>query len=109
MICRPEEGTLLADRLPTERPATGSDAAPVELAKEPPFGFGGVIVTPASREIAAPDGSRQVLEPRVGGLHEDLGVVSRPAQDALNAQHLVTDGVAIPQGREYLMNRDSHP
>jgi DNA-binding winged helix-turn-helix (wHTH) protein len=65
MVCRPEEGTLLADRLPTERPATGPDAAPVELAKEPQFRLGGVTVTPTSREIASPDGSRQVLEPRV--------------------------------------------
>jgi len=56
---------LLAERLPTERPATGSDTAPVELAKERSFRLGEVIVRPASREIAAPDGSRQVLEPRV--------------------------------------------
>ena len=51
---------------------------------------------------------RQVFEPRIRGLDEDLRLVSGTAQHALDAQHFVTDGVAVAKGREHLMNRDSH-
>ena len=54
-------------------------------------------------QIAVVDG--QVLEPRIGGLDEDLRLVSGGAQHALDAQHLVTDGVAVAEGREHLMHR----
>ena len=50
----------------------------------------------------------QVFEPGIRGLDEDLRLVSGIAQHALDAQHFVTDGVAVAQGREHLMNRDSH-
>ena len=50
----------------------------------------------------------QVLEPRVRRLDEDLRLVSGIAQHALDAQHFVTDGVAVAKGREHLMNRDGH-
>ena len=51
---------------------------------------------------------RQVLNLRIGGLGKNLGFVSGVAQHALNAQHLVADGVAIAKGREYLMDGGSH-
>src|SRR5262245_3019711 len=51
---------------------------------------------------------RQILEPLVGGLDEDFGVVACGAKHALDAEDFVTDGVAIPEGRQDLMNRDRH-
>ena len=50
---------------------------------------------------------RQVLEPRIGGLDEDLRLVSGRAQHALDAQHLVTDGIAVAKGREHLMDGEA--
>src|SRR5580765_2011985 len=51
----------------------------------------------------------QILEPRVRRLHEDLRVVAGRAQHALDAQHLVADGVAVTERGEHLVDRtDAH-
>src|SRR5690606_2663701 len=47
---------------------------------------------------------RQILEPRVRGLDEDLGLVAGGAQHALDAQHLVPDGIAVAERGEHLVN-----
>ena len=47
----------------------------------------------------------QILEPGIGGLDEDFRIVARRAEDALNAQHLVADGIAIAEGRQDLVHR----
>ncbi len=47
---------------------------------------------------------RQILESRIGGLDVDLATRSRPAEHALDAEHLVADGVAVPERREHLMH-----
>ena len=44
------------------------------------------------------------LEPRVGGLDEDLRVVAGRPQDALDPEHLVPDRIAIAERGEDLMN-----
>ena len=49
---------------------------------------------------------RQVLEPRVGCLYEDVGLVAGAAQHALDAQHFMPDRVAVTKGCENLMNRN---
>ena len=55
--------------------------------------------TPSSETVA-----RQGLEARIGGLHEDLGLVACGPQYALDAEHLVADRVAIPQRGEHLVD-----
>ena len=50
--------------------------------------------------------ARQRLEPVVGGLDEDLRLVAGGAQDALDAEHLVADRVAVPERGEHLVNPD---
>ena len=47
---------------------------------------------------------RQILEPRVGGLDDDLGLEAGGAQRALDAEHLVADGVAVAERREDLVD-----
>ena len=61
----------------------------------------------ASGQIAVVD--RQVLEPRIGGLDEDLRLVPGAAQHALNAEHLVSDRIAVAERRQNLMNRGHAP
>ena len=51
--------------------------------------------------------ARQRLEAVVGGLDEDLRLVSGRAQHALDAEHLVADGVAVAERREHLVDRGS--
>ena len=52
---------------------------------------------------------REVLEAAVGGLDEDLRRVAGGPQHALDAEHLVTDRVAVAQRREHLVHlRRSH-
>ena len=46
----------------------------------------------------------QVLEPRVGGLDEDVRAVAGGAQHLLDAEHLVADGVAVAERRQHLMD-----
>jgi hypothetical protein len=48
--------------------------------------------------------ARQRFEPRISGLHENLGVVAGGSQYPLDAEHLVADRVAIPQRGEHLVN-----
>ena len=48
--------------------------------------------------------ARQRLEPRVGGLDEDLRLVAGAAQHALDAEHLVADRVAVAERREHLVD-----
>ncbi len=52
--------------------------------------------------LAVVDG--QMLEPRIGGLDEDLRLVAGGAQHALDAEHLVADGVAVAERREDLVD-----
>ena len=52
--------------------------------------------------------ARQRLEPVIGGLDEDLRLVAGGAQHALDAEHLVADGVAVAERREHLVDPD-HP
>ena len=52
--------------------------------------------------LAVVDG--QVLEPRIGGLDEDLRLVAGAAEHALDAEHLVADGVAVAERREHLVD-----
>ena len=47
---------------------------------------------------------RHVLEAVVGRLDEDLGLKPGASEDALDTQHFVTDGVAIAERGENLMN-----
>lgn len=54
-----------AERLHIETPAGVMDRRPIDLAHEPPFWLGELAVEPPSRELVAPDGVRQMLEPRV--------------------------------------------
>ena len=44
------------------------------------------------------------LEPVVGGLDEDLGFIPGIVQHALDAQHLVADGIAIAERCQHLMD-----
>jgi hypothetical protein len=46
----------------------------------------------------------QMLEPRVGGLDEDVGPVAGRPEHFLDAQDLVADGVAVAERREHLMD-----
>src|SRR4029453_16235964 len=46
----------------------------------------------------------QVLEPRLGRLHEDLRIVAGGAQHALNPENLVSDGVAVAERRQDLVD-----
>ena len=50
----------------------------------------------------------QVLEPRVGGLDENLRLVAGAPQRALNAEHFVPDRIAIAQRGEHLVDGDAH-
>jgi hypothetical protein len=55
-----------------------------------------------------PERPRQVRHARVNQLREDLGLVTRRAQLALDGQRLVSDRVAVGQRGEQLVNR-AHP
>src|SRR6187551_151031 len=59
------ERALPVERLHIETPARVTDRSPIDLAQEPPFRLGELAVAPPSRELTAPDGARQTLEPRV--------------------------------------------
>ena len=48
--------------------------------------------------------AREILEPRVRRLDEDLRLVAGRAQHALDAEHLVADGVAVPERGEHLVD-----
>src|SRR5947207_2485851 len=48
--------------------------------------------------------ARHRFEAVIGRLDEDFRLISSRAQDALNAKHLVTDRIAVPQCREDLVN-----
>ena len=47
---------------------------------------------------------RQIFEPRIGGLDDDLGLVAGGAERLGDAEDLVADGVAIAQRRKNLMD-----
>ena len=47
---------------------------------------------------------RQVLEPRIGGFDDDLGLEAGGAQGAADAEDLVADRVAVAQRRENLVD-----
>src|SRR5688572_14293877 len=47
---------------------------------------------------------RPIFQARIRRLDEDFRVVSGSHQDALNAQHLVTDRVAVAERGEHLMD-----
>ena len=47
---------------------------------------------------------REILEARIGGLDEDLRLIPRLSQYPLNGDDLVTDGIAIPEGRQHLVH-----
>ena len=49
---------------------------------------------------------RQRFEPVVGGLDEDFRFVAGAPQHSLNAEHLVSNRVAIPERRQHLMDAD---
>ncbi len=53
-------------------------------------------------QVAVVDG--EVLQPRVSRLDEDLGLVARAAQHALDAEHFVADRVAVAERREHLVH-----
>ncbi len=56
--------------------------------------------------------ARQRLQAVVRGLDENIRMVARRAQHALNAENLVADRIAIAQSREHLMDADhdrDHP
>ena len=52
--------------------------------------------------VAVVDG--EILEARVGGLDDDLGSKPGTAKHALNAEHLVADGVTVAERGEDLMD-----
>ena len=58
------------------------------------------------REVQVIEGL--ILEPVVGGLHENLGLISRGSQHALNPEHFVADGVAVAERRQDLVDRNRH-
>ncbi len=45
-----------------------------------------------------------ILQARIGGLNEDVRFEAGRAQHALNAEHFVADGVAIPERGQHLVN-----
>ena len=47
----------------------------------------------------------QRFKARVDSLDEDVRAVTGRAEHSLDAEHFVTDGIAIPQCRQYLVNR----
>ena len=47
---------------------------------------------------------RQILEPGIGGLDENLRLVASPLEHSLDAEHLVPDGISIPERRQHLMH-----
>src|SRR5258707_6805683 len=49
---------------------------------------------------------RHGLEAAVGRFDEDLRLVPRRAQHPLDREHLVTDGIAVAERREYLLDAD---
>jgi DNA-binding winged helix-turn-helix (wHTH) protein len=65
MLARETERILPAERLHIETPASVTDRPPIDLAQEPPFRLGELAVAPPLRELTAPDGTHQTLEPRV--------------------------------------------
>src|SRR5918996_770422 len=48
---------------------------------------------------------RSIPEPSIGGFDENLRLVSSRSQDALDAEHLIADRVAVAQRRQHLVNR----
>ena len=48
--------------------------------------------------------ARAIFEPRVGGLHEDVGLEAGAAERPLDAEHFVADGIAIAERCENLVN-----
>ena len=48
--------------------------------------------------------ARLIFEAGIGRLNEDVGLESRTAKHALDAEHFVADGVAVAEGREHLMD-----
>jgi DNA-binding winged helix-turn-helix (wHTH) protein/tetratricopeptide (TPR) repeat protein len=46
-------------------PSTGSKVRAIDLARQPDFAVGLLTVKPSTREILRPDGTRELLEPRV--------------------------------------------
>ena len=51
---------------------------------------------------------RQIFQPRIGRLHDDLGFVAGGAQRAADAKHFVADGVAVAERGEDLMDARFH-
>src|SRR5437588_6058133 len=49
---------------------------------------------------------RHRFEPRIGRFDEDFGLVACRSQDLLDAEHLVSDRIAVAEGREHLVNAD---
>src|SRR3989442_6054975 len=50
--------------------------------------------------------ARQRFEAVIGRLDENLGLIAGAAQDALNAEHLVADRIAVAERREHLVDAD---
>ena len=50
--------------------------------------------------------ARQRLQPVICRFDEDLRFIAGPTEHPLNGEHLVTDRVAVPERREYLMDAD---
>ena len=46
----------------------------------------------------------QIFKARIGGFHDDLGLVARGAQDTIDPEYLVSDGIAVPERREDLVD-----
>jgi hypothetical protein len=57
-------------------------------------------------QLAVVDG--QILEARIGRLHEHIGLVTGRAKYPLNPEHLVADGVAVAERRQYLVDCYRH-
>ena len=65
-----------------------------------------VVAVTGVHELAVVAGQR--FEALVGGLDEDIRFVSGAAKDALDAEDLMADRIAVPEGGQNLVNPD-HP
>jgi hypothetical protein len=63
-----------------------------------------IVVADHLYRITIVDG--EMRQPRVRGFDDDVGLEPGLAEDPLNSEHFVTDGVAVSERRQDLMNAD---
>src|SRR5688500_18879645 len=63
-----------------------------------------IVLLHVSHGVAIID--RQILEPAIGGLDDDVGVMAGASEHALDAENFMADRIAIPEGGQHLV--DAH-